>query len=301
MAQQRPQYQHYIQNGMLINPAITGIEDFLSARVGYRKQWSGIEGAPSTAYFSIQTPLNILTNRRKKPFLPIANNPKVSPQHGIGATFFNDQIGPFQQNEWNLNYAYHLPISPKTLLSAGFSGGMQSNRLNQNMLNFANPGDPVTGQFSNQHHTVVSLGLWLSNEKYFSGISLFNRFSNQSETSPSDHQHFLFSAGYKLVFLPKFELATSTLVKYFSTLPLTTDFNLTAGFNQKIWAGISWRTANEFILFSRLLVNDYLDVSYSYATGLGNSISANSHGNHEISIGLRLFNRDKIFCPQHFW
>jgi hypothetical protein len=40
-------------NNYVLNPAITGIEDYTDVRLGYRDQWRGIEGAPVTAYLSV--------------------------------------------------------------------------------------------------------------------------------------------------------------------------------------------------------------------------------------------------------
>ncbi|MFI5453507.1 type IX secretion system membrane protein PorP/SprF [Pedobacter sp. UC225_61] len=48
--QQRPQYTQYIFNNYLLNPALSGIENYTDFKAGYRKQWSGIEGAPQTTF-----------------------------------------------------------------------------------------------------------------------------------------------------------------------------------------------------------------------------------------------------------
>ena len=51
-AQQRPQYSQYMMNNYLLNPAVTGVEDFLDFKAGMRRQWVGLEGAPITYYAS---------------------------------------------------------------------------------------------------------------------------------------------------------------------------------------------------------------------------------------------------------
>ena len=56
-AQQKPVYTQYILNNYIINPAITGIENYTDVKISYRNQWAGIEGAPVTTNLSIQGPV----------------------------------------------------------------------------------------------------------------------------------------------------------------------------------------------------------------------------------------------------
>ena len=45
MAQQRPQYTQYVFNNFLLNPALSGIENYTDVKAGYRSQWQGLQGA----------------------------------------------------------------------------------------------------------------------------------------------------------------------------------------------------------------------------------------------------------------
>src|SRR5882757_2182802 len=56
-AQQKPQYTQYVLNNLLINPAVTGIENYIDVKTGYRSQWTGLQGAPVTNYITINAPL----------------------------------------------------------------------------------------------------------------------------------------------------------------------------------------------------------------------------------------------------
>ena len=42
-AQQKPGYTQYILNNYIINPAITGIENYTDVKMSYRNQWTGID------------------------------------------------------------------------------------------------------------------------------------------------------------------------------------------------------------------------------------------------------------------
>ena len=56
LGQQRAHYTQYVINPYIINPAITGIENYTDAKVGLRDQWVGLNGAPKTTYFTIHGP-----------------------------------------------------------------------------------------------------------------------------------------------------------------------------------------------------------------------------------------------------
>lgn len=56
-AQQDAMYSQYMFNTLAINPAYAGSRDITSATALYRDQWVGIEGAPKTATFTIDFPI----------------------------------------------------------------------------------------------------------------------------------------------------------------------------------------------------------------------------------------------------
>ena len=56
-AQQRPHYTQYILNNYILNPALSGIENYVDVKLSTRDQWVGLDGAPKTSYISIQGPI----------------------------------------------------------------------------------------------------------------------------------------------------------------------------------------------------------------------------------------------------
>jgi type IX secretion system PorP/SprF family membrane protein len=48
-AQQDPEYNMYMFNGLYLNPAYAGSHDVISTMAIYRHQWAGFDGAPRTA------------------------------------------------------------------------------------------------------------------------------------------------------------------------------------------------------------------------------------------------------------
>src|SRR5215218_7693218 len=56
-SQQKPHYTQYILNNYVLNPALTGIENYTDVKISARDQWIGLNGAPKTFYFSMHGPI----------------------------------------------------------------------------------------------------------------------------------------------------------------------------------------------------------------------------------------------------
>src|SRR3954470_16811434 len=56
-AQQQPHYTQYILNQYILNPALTGIENYTDIKLSHRHQWVGLQDAPVTTYLTVHTPI----------------------------------------------------------------------------------------------------------------------------------------------------------------------------------------------------------------------------------------------------
>src|ERR1700710_3136574 len=95
-AQQKPQYTQYVFNNMLLNPAVTGIENYIDLKAGYRSQWTGLQGAPVTSYSTLSAPFgsdfvqgdaaSVSPGNEANPYsrLYSQNYQAAEPHHGIG-------------------------------------------------------------------------------------------------------------------------------------------------------------------------------------------------------------------------
>ena len=118
LGQQRPHYTQYVINPFIINPAITGIENYTDAKIALRDQWVGLNGAPKTTYFTIHGPLGKNDYRTSSTSFRVpGENPRgkaywetytaAEPHHGIGLNIINDQTGSFRFLTASATYAYH--------------------------------------------------------------------------------------------------------------------------------------------------------------------------------------------------
>src|SRR5882724_6907275 len=183
-AQQKPHYTQYVLNQYILNPALTGIENYTDIKLSHRHQWVGLDGAPVTTYFTINTPIAKKDYRTTATSFSVpGENPRgknywedyqaAQPHHGIGLQVINDRAGPLNEFSAYATYAYHIGISPRTSIAAGFGAGVKQLSLHTDMLQFNTPVDPAvygTGVLNTLRPDFMA-GLYLYSADYFAGIS----------------------------------------------------------------------------------------------------------------------------------
>jgi len=309
-AQQKAQYSQYIINNYLLNPALTGIEDYADVKLGYRNQWAGVNGAHVTFYLSGHTRLNNGVKTRKsnsskalRPNAFAAEVPdngvqrKIKPHHGLGGVVLRDQIGPFSRTEASASYAYHLPLASNIRLATGASLGIISQSLHPDAITFNNPNDNAAVGW-NKLSPNLSTGFWLYADNFYAGASANQLFANagtSAEERPGNNtlrSHYFLTGAYKYAPTPTLAFIPSVLVKWVQPVPVSVDYNLRMIYEDKYWAGLSYRQRDSFIVLAGLTLNHRFDVSYAYDMGIS-SLSSTSAGSHEIVLGLRLNSQKK--------
>ncbi len=333
LAQQKPQYTQYVLNQYILNPALTGIENYVDVKCSYRRQWQGLEGAPVTSYFTIQGPLNKKDERLTATSYPMdGENPRgryywenyeaTKPHHGIGLQVINDRTGAINQFSAYATYAYHIGISPRTSLALGFGAGLINSSLDASGLDFGSgaPSDPVLGGGSKLHslHPDFTAGIYLYSGDYFAGISAQQLIPQKDPFGTAvsagngggagsggtggsaSAPNFFATAGYRFLLDEDWNLIPSVLVKKVAPTPVSFDINAKLQYRYLCWIGASYRRGDGFAAMAGLNISNTVNVGYSYdytTSGL-NSVS---YGSHEITIGLLLGNKFGDWCPKNVW
>lgn len=317
-AQQRPQYTQYVFNSYLLNPAVTGIENYADLKAGYRSQWSGLQGAPVTSYITVNTPLGDNYIAQSATGMPqgggtdpysrsyLQEYRASEPHHGLGFMMVSDKTGPITQTNINFSYAYHLGITEKLNLAVGVAAGFNHISLNTSEITLETALDPAISNGENsQWKPDLSVGIWAYSGAYFFGASVqqllkqnlyFNTNSNitQSQTVP----HYFFTAGVKLPLSDDVSLMPSVLVKVIQPVPTTFDVNMKLGFQDIFWLGGSYRKDDSFGALAGFNINSSINVGYSYDFTTS-ALKTVSNGTHEIVIGILLNNKYKVRNPRH--
>ncbi len=317
--QQKPQYTQYILNNYVINPAISGIENYIDVKVAYRNQWSGLENAPKTSYLTVHAPLGKNDDRITPTTLGADRDNTMGrnyaesytaadPHHGIGLSFLDDKTGAIEQTSLNLTYAYHLGLSAKVNMAVGIGVGANKTSLNATDLQFENAGDPaISGGLISKTNPDVNAGIWIYSSSYFLGASvqqiLQKTVSFSDNTSPVKSKtipHTFITAGFRFWANDDITIVPSIMIKSVQPTPLGIDLNTKIAFRDKVWIGASYRKNDSFSGMLGFSFGSLVNISYSYDVTTS-ALGGVSNGTHEIVWGMLLNNRGGVNCPRKFW
>ncbi|MHA4807721.1 PorP/SprF family type IX secretion system membrane protein [Flavitalea flava] len=320
-AQQKPQYTQYILNNYILNPALTGIENYTDVKVSHRHQWVGLQDAPITTYLTIQGPLGKKDDRETATsFHKPGQNPRgkyywedymaAKPHSGIGLTILNDRTGPLNRFSAYGTFAYHLGLTARTTLALGFAAGISDLGLDRSKLFFDVPVDPAvysSGEI-NKIKPDFNAGLWLYSADYFIGLSAQQIIPQKISFTEREVAlqpgrlvpHLFAQAGYRFLLDEDYNFIPSVMVKYVDPLPVQFDFNAKLQYRDLLWIGTGIRTYDGFSAMVGLNISNTLNIGYSYdlTTSKLNTVSK---GTHEIVIGFLIGNKYGDWCPKNVW
>lgn len=284
-AQQDPQYTQYMYNMNVVNPAYAGLKETLSITALYRKQWSGLEGAPETITFSGHSP--------------------VSDKVGLGLSAIKDELGPVKETNVYVDFSYTLQMSETLKLALGLKAGATFHDVGLIDLELQDPNDPFFSQDINNTYPNVGAGAFFYGDNFYIGLSVPN-FLNSVHLDEnglkygSEVMHYFATAGYVFQVNDNFKLKPSTLVKSAFEAPLSFDVNLNALFYEKFEIGASYRLEDSFSGLVGFQVAPYLRVGYAY-DHVTSELDAVANASHEVIITFDLlFKQKSLRSPRYF-
>ncbi|SNC77702.1 type IX secretion system membrane protein, PorP/SprF family [Hymenobacter gelipurpurascens] len=302
-AQQQAQYSQYMNNNYILNPGTTGVEDYIDAKLSYRTQWTGLEGAPKTYYASISSSLGKWRTTSKRTL-----RDRRRPFHALGALMYKDETGPTSRTAAYVSYAYNLVLRPNLRAALGVSAGMQQFAVDGNKLQFF---DPTTVAASDASLVPdASVGLWVYSSDFYVGVSGAQLLGNKLDFSygPTSlgagagnylRRHYFATAGVRVPLSDDWSLVPSVLVKAVKPAPLSVDLNAKLKYQDLLWVGVSWRAFDSFVTMVGLSYEQFT-LGYSYDAGLS-ELAGYHGGSHEVLLGLRLKKKAQVVCTNRFW
>jgi type IX secretion system PorP/SprF family membrane protein len=297
-AQQTPQYAQYIFNGMIINPAYAGSKSFLNANAIYRTQWTGLEGAPKTATFSL-------------------DGANVSDRIGWGVYAMQDQIGAQSHTTLSGNAAIRLKTSERGVFSFGLALGASFFTFDPGKVHTATPNDPAFTR--NQERSLtpdLKAGVYYHTQKFYVGLSAANLVQFGVGHLLHPRPHVFLSAGYVLTISDYLKFKPSFLIKEDLHAPTNADFNAFLLFNERLWLGASYRSrldiwqrtapelaglepAAAMAYMAEFYPAEKIRIGYAYEQA---KAGFNNLGSHEISIGYYFIRQQGVrtMTPRYF-
>jgi type IX secretion system PorP/SprF family membrane protein len=284
VGQQRVQFTQYMFNGLAINPAYAGADEALSLTFIQRRQWSGIENAPTTQTLTAHT---------------LFRNRKV----GLGLMVMNDRVGVHRNLNVSSTYAFHLQVAEKSYVSMGIQAGIKSIRADYASLGNPNNDPRINNAFVSETFVDLGSGVYFRSPRLhlgFSALELLPQVAtmNDSTSIALSQAHFFLMSRYRIPVSKDFNFEPSVLLKYVHDVPLSYDVNLNMVYRNVVTMGFSYRKKESVDFLFKGQITPQLQFGYSYDHALG-EISRFSNGSHELMVHyLFRYVRKNISSPR---
>jgi type IX secretion system PorP/SprF family membrane protein len=228
-AQVDPLFSQYTYNMLILNPAAAGSTSNISSALFWHNQWPGLEGNPNTQTLSIDGSI-------------------IHQSMGVGGFLMKDNIG----NESNLSfsgcYAYKINFY-RGILSMGLNGGVKRVRINSEDLS---PKDMDDALVVSETYTFsmpdAGAGIMYKNKNFLMSASVNHlipavlKLSTESRSGSKVSRHYYLIMSYRFPVFPTWSLITSSMIRNVIHAPVNADFSVTFRKEEKVWAGLSYRT-----------------------------------------------------------
>jgi type IX secretion system PorP/SprF family membrane protein len=285
-SQQDAQYTQYMYNTINVNPAYAGSRGVMSVFGLHRTQWVGLDGAPVTNAFSVNSPIE-------------------NTNLGVGLSFVNDRIGPTVENTISADLSYTIPTSESYKLSFGIKGTANLFNFDRDKLNIQNQNDPLLMSLNNNFSPNLGAGAYFHSSKSYLGLSVPNffqlkRYNDNDYAVYKERMNAYLIGGYVFDLSPNLKFKPAFLGKIVQGAPLQLDVSGNFLINDKFVLGAAWRWSAAASLMAGFQVSDGLYIGYGYDLDTTKLAHYNS-GSHEIFLRYELFKRQgRIVSPRFF-
>lgn len=285
-AQQQTLFTNITMHQYLYNPAFAGSNNGLQFNAGYRNQWAGFDGSPSTLMASGYGTL------------------KKRPNMAIGGLIISDKNGLMQRNSFYGSYSYHVKLNKKFKLGFGLSmGAVQYNVKIYNAKPYDKDDDFLKNNILNANAFDGNAGLYLYSKKFFLGMSSQQFFSTKihwPNTTGKLTPHFYLYAGYNITLDKKkkeWVLQPSVLARFNSPAPFQFEANLKCTYKDMFWLGGGYRFGSSAYVMLGTTISKMFTVGYSYDYAV-TALQKYSNGSHEIILSYTLAGKKKLTASE---
>jgi type IX secretion system PorP/SprF family membrane protein len=259
--QQESHFTHFMYNQSVLNPAAAGSKEVPSFTAIYRNQWLDIDGAPKNLAISYSSPF----------FLK---------RIGFGLNAVRQQVGIFENWYTGMAYSYELKIKDELSVRIGLQAAAIYNNINfadERNIFFSQEDPSIMAGETSQLKANFGAGLYVDGKNFYFGVSSpyflsnqigFNEVTTETATKIS---HLYAMAGMILPINEKMKFRPSFLGKYVNGAPFQLDANLSVIYDNKISAGISYRTGGsgkgesiDFLLYYQLTRKTGIGAAYDF-------------------------------------
>lgn len=271
-AQQLFTYTQYMNNLTPINHTYSLLDDNGNVSALYRKQWVGIDGAPSTFMFSSAFPLQNIGA-------------------ATGLTVTDDQFAVEHQTEVNAYFAKSIQLTGDGYMAVSLNAGVRRYTANYSSVG---PDDPVfLGNDVRETRPNLGFGVMYYSNNYYVGVSLpelnIHSLGNGSVEQNTYFRNHYYVQGAYLFGKDGDEFRVKPAFLFAATrgVPVIADISTTFYIKETLGVGVNYRTNNEMAAILTVGL-DAVRVGYSYQFGTANNnIGGFNFATHEITLAYR--------------
>ncbi len=273
--QQNLFYNHYYINPSLYNPSYIAPSGYTELYLNYRKQWSGISGAPTTGTLNLHIPLNY--------------------KAGFAFSALQDEAGLLQTTKGFLSFSYQIYLGQKISdvhkLSFGLSAGISNSRLKgeeaddiQDPVLGNNNTSSMDGQFG-FHYQYNNLKIGFALPTIFETRVVSEETFNQSGIAQLNST--ISSISYDFHLGERVSLEPMVTYRTFEELEPQVEALASIKLSNVGWIGGAYRQDYGAFAFFGFTIKEKYKIGYAYefATEQTDKIG---NGSHEFQLILRL-------------
>lgn len=288
-AQQDPHYTQYMYNMSIMNPAYAGSKESMSGGFLYRKQWVGIEGAPTTGTFFIHSP--------------------VGRNVGLGLSVISDRIGPVEENNIYGDFSYTLNLGGEHRLAFGLKAGLTMHKIDFSVISPTlpqpDPSDPFFASNPNSSFLNLGSGVFYYTDKYYVAFSVPNMLKSKyldfnGRQYGTDVIHYFLTGGYVFDINPNLKFKPFAMIKSSVNAPTSIDVSANVMLYDKLEFGATYRLEDSFGAMVNFAITPSLRVGYAY-DHIVSDLNVVTPASHEVMLLFDLnFPKKVSRSPRYF-
>jgi len=264
-------YTQFMDNLTPLNPAASLLDKAGSVSTLARKQWVGIDGAPTT-------------------YLLNGNIPFSDINAAAGLIIFNDNFAVEHQTEVNAYFAKAIQLGETDFLAVSLNAGLRNYTAYYSQLD---SNDPEFRNDVRQDKPNIGFGVMYYTDSYYIGLSApeltITSLGTASVQNNNNFVNHYYLAGAYLSGEPDddIKLKPAFLISYAKGTTTTADISGTVILKDILGLGFDYRTSNQAAGIMTINVDSF-HIGYSYQFNVGsNDLGGFNIPTHEVTIIYR--------------
>jgi len=276
VAQQAPLSENYFSDRYSLAPSYAGNFNSRYLFMGYRSDWSGVEGGPKT--------------------IRLSYNDALMQNAGYGGKIIYDKAGIFTQLYIMGSYSYRLEFIESHFFMFGLSAGLYSNGINMtdyyNDLDYTIDPALISDDVRSKIKFMSEFSVVYRWENVEAGI-LFNNIAfgdatyQGVETVYAPLANFQFHGGYKYAIDEKWTLNPLVIFRGGKDIRSQFEFATQVVYSERFWGSVLFRDPGILGTGIGMQIDKGLKLGYNF--NFATNIEMGAFSSHEISLGFNIF------------